>query len=158
MYQRILVPLDGSPTAERGLREAIRLASGHHTHLILLHVIGDCPTMGEFASTEPFDDMRARRRREAEQMLEPAREMAQGARVTARTEICFPVESVPDSILETAKRVDCDLIVTGTHGRGGVRRAVLGSVAEAVARHSPVPVLLVPPQSEAHAAPSVARS
>jgi nucleotide-binding universal stress UspA family protein len=144
MYKRILVPLDGHDTAERGLRQAIRLARGQHTQLLLLNVVGDCPTLREFASTEPFDDMRERRHRAATAMLEPGQRMAQHEHIPAHTEVCFPIESVPDSILDAARRHDCDLIVMGTHSRSGVRRVVIGSVAEAVARHSPVPVMLVP--------------
>ena len=51
--------------------------------------------------------------------------------------------SVADAIVSEAARLDCDLIVLGTHGRRGLRRLTLGSDAELVVRHSPVPVMLV---------------
>jgi nucleotide-binding universal stress UspA family protein len=145
MYSRILVPIDGSDTANRGLAEAIRLAHGHPTELVLLHVIDDFPTMREFASSDPREDQRAQRRRAAEELLDPGVKLARDSQVKATTDVCFAIESAPDSIVETAKRLGCEMIAIGTHGRRGFRRAVLGSVADAVARRSTVPVLLVPP-------------
>jgi nucleotide-binding universal stress UspA family protein len=149
MYPRILVPMDGSDTASRGLVEAIRLAHGHPSELVLLHVIDDFPTMRQFASNEPLDAQRAQRRAAAQELLAHGVKLAQASRVKATTEVCFAIESAPDSIIETAGRTGCGLIVIGTHGRSGVRRAVLGSVAEAVSRRSVVPVLLVPPHPAA---------
>jgi nucleotide-binding universal stress UspA family protein len=151
MYKRILVPMDGSDTAERGLREAIRLASGHDTQLILLYVIDDFPTVRQLAASEPLDDQIARRRHAAEQMLGKGVELAKAADVASRTEVCTAIVDAPGSIVETAVKTACGLIVIGTHGRSGVRRAVLGSVAEQVSRHSPMPVMLVPPVIDANA-------
>jgi nucleotide-binding universal stress UspA family protein len=145
MYSRILVPIDGSDTANRGLVEAIRLAHGHPTQLVLLHVIDDFPTMREFASSDPREEQRAQRRRAAQELLEHGAKLARASHVTATTEVCFAIESAADSIVEAASRLDCGLVAIGTHGRHGFRRAVLGSVADEVARRSAVPVLLVPP-------------
>lgn len=145
MYERILVPLDGSDTSERGLREAIRLAVENDVTLVLLHVIDDFPTVRQLAAKEPIETLEARRRQVGEEVLSEGLRLARASAVRAETQVCFAIESVPDSILETASRTGCELIVLGTHGRTGVRRAVLGSVAERVSRHSPLPVLLVPP-------------
>ena len=57
MYQRILVPLDGSPTAARGLREAIGLASGQGARLLFLHVVDDYIMLSEMTSAAGYDDM-----------------------------------------------------------------------------------------------------
>lgn len=149
MYQRILVPMDGSDTAERGLREAIRLARGQGTQLVLLHVIDDFPSVRQLAASEPLDEQRARRRHAAEQMLAKGVHLADAADVACRTEVCTAIETAANSIVETAVTLQCELIVIGTHGRSGVRRAVLGSVADQVSRHSPLPVLLVPPAAGA---------
>jgi nucleotide-binding universal stress UspA family protein len=145
MYKSILVPLDGSATSERGLHEAIRLAHGHATRLVLLHVIDDFPTMRELATTQPFDAMRAQRRLAAEDLLASALELAKASHVKATTQVCFTVESTAHSIVDTAAETACELIVLGTHGRHGLPRAVMGSVAEAVTRLSTMPVMLVPP-------------
>jgi nucleotide-binding universal stress UspA family protein len=149
MYDRILVPLDGSDTAQRGLREAIRLAAGQRTQLVLLNVIHDFPTVMQLASGEPLEDQRAHRRTAAEALLFPAIRMAQAAHAEAEVNVCFAVDTVAATIVETAAQTGCALIVMGTHGRSGVRRTLLGSVAEGVVRGSPLPVLLVPPAAGA---------
>ena len=145
MYHFILVPFDGSDTSERGVREAIRIAAATRARLVLLNVIDDCPTMREFASTEPFDDMRSRRRHTAEELLDRAARWARERHIGVECQVRFAVESIAASIVQAAHDRNCELIVLGTHGRGGVKRALMGSVAEELLRHSPVPVLLVPP-------------
>ena len=82
-----------------------------------------------------------------EEMLTRGVQMARASEVKATTSVKRAVESTPDTILDTAAAMGCGLIVIGTHGHGGVRRAVLGSVADRVSRHSPVPVMLVPPST-----------
>lgn len=144
MYERILVPMDGSVTAINGLREAIRLAGcGRDSQLELLHVIDDLPTF-QTASGQPPGERQGDRRQAAEKMLRGHAELARHAIAAVRTHVCRADEWAADSILESAVKFECGLIVMGTHGRSGVRRALLGSVAEQVSRSSPVPVMLVP--------------
>lgn len=145
MYSRILVPLDGSATSQRGLAEAIHFARGHATELVLMHVIEDFPTMSEFASSVPPDEQRTLRRHAAQELLKPYVHLAEAAHLLVKTRIEFAGELLHELIIDTAVKTKCDLIILGTHGRHGVIRAVLGSVAEAVVRHSPLPVMLVPP-------------
>lgn len=144
MYQRILVPLDGTDTADLALREAIRLAHGSTAQLLLLHVIDDYPTMREFASNEALQDLRAHRRRRGEDMVASRLSQVREAGLAGTDIVCFAMESTPASILEAASVNDCGLIVMGSHGRQGIKRAILGSVAESVCRNSVVPVLVVP--------------
>ncbi|CAB3815077.1 TRAP-T-associated universal stress protein TeaD [Achromobacter dolens] len=145
MYQRILVPVDGSPTSERGLQEAIRLALLTHASLRLIHVIGEMSFMlgidaYGYAAGELLDLLR-----------KDGTEILQQASATVRAQ-GVPVDSVlyenldktvQQRIIAEAEMWKADLIVIGTHGRRGVRRLVLGSSAEGVLRTSPVPVLLV---------------
>lgn len=145
MYSRILVPLDGSETSERGLREAVHLASHHDVTLVLLHVIDDFPTVRQLAASEPIEQLKAKRRKAGEELVRRGEQLAHASHFKTESIVCFAMESVPDSVVETAVKKACELIVLGTHGRSGVRRAALGSVAEQVSRHSPVPVMLVPP-------------
>jgi nucleotide-binding universal stress UspA family protein len=143
--RRILVPLDGSPTAERGLAEAIRVAKTNGSRLVLLHLIDDFPTMREFASLETLETMEGRRRQAGEALLNAAATMAAHAGVAVENSVLRTRDTAAQTIVDMARRLHCDLIVLGTHGRSGVLRALIGSVAEGVARHSNVPVLLVPP-------------
>ncbi|CAB3926081.1 universal stress protein [Achromobacter ruhlandii] len=145
MYQRILVPVDGSPTSERGLQEAIRLALLTHASLRLIHVIDEMSFMlgidaYGYAAGELLDLLR-----------KDGTEILQQASATVRAQ-GVPVDSVlyenldktvQQRIVAEAEMWKADLIVIGTHGRRGVRRLVLGSSAEGVLRTSPVPVLLV---------------
>ena len=147
MYHRILVPLDGSDTSWRGLSEAIRLAAEQRSELVLLHVVDDFPTVRQLASNVPIDDQELQRRRAGEELLARGLQIAHASNVQATTSVKLAVDSTPGTILDTAATMGCQPIVIGTHGHGGVRRAVLGSVADRVSRHSPVPVMLVPPST-----------
>ncbi|WP_284617861.1 universal stress protein [Aquabacterium humicola] len=145
MTSRILVPIDGSPTAQRGLEEAIRLAVSQSASLLLLHVIDDFPKLREFASYEMLAQEQESRAHRPDAMLAAAVREAGAAGVAADSKVVFAVLDLPDTVVDIAAREGCDLIVIGTHGRRGLSRAMLGSVAEGVARRSAVPVLLVPP-------------
>jgi nucleotide-binding universal stress UspA family protein len=143
MYRRILVPVDGSPTAERGLREAIDLA-GPNARLVLLHVIDDYPMLVQMSSMSAFEDLKRARLRLGEDVLASARSKAEEAGVQVDTVLREVVHArAADVIVEEAVKAHCDLIVMGTHGRRGVSRLTLGSEADLVIRISPVPVLLV---------------
>lgn len=144
MYQRILVPLDGSSTAERGMREAIRLASHTKGLLLFLHVLDDYTTLVEMSSTAMYDEMLKDLRRFGLDVLANAKRSAEEASVHAETLLREVAgKRVADVIVEQAGQHACDLIVMGTHGRRGISRLTLGSDAELVVRCSPVPVLLV---------------
>jgi nucleotide-binding universal stress UspA family protein len=144
MYARILVPIDGSATAQRGLDEAIALARQLGSKLHLLNVVDARLLMGEMAIYAPpaqlLDDWRA----EGEKLLASAVAQARDQGVEADSALqCDPGQRVCDMILREAASAGAELVVMGTHGRRGLRRLTLGSDAELVLRESPVPVLLV---------------
>jgi nucleotide-binding universal stress UspA family protein len=144
MYQRILVPLDGSPTSERGAREAIKLASGQESTLFFLHVVDDFRMLVEMTSVRSYDEMLRGLRQYGLEVLGKARHAAAEAGLH-HEELLREVtnQRVADVIVDQAKQHGCDVIVMGTHGRRGFNRIAMGSEAEQVARTSPVPVLLV---------------
>ena len=144
MYQRILVPLDGSATSERGLREAIKLASGQQSTLFFLHVVDDFRMLVEMTSVRSYDEMLKGLRQYGLEILAKARHAAEQGGVH-RESLLREVtnERVAQVIVDQAKQHGCDLIVMGTHGRRGFNRIAMGSEAEQVARTSTVPVLLV---------------
>lgn len=144
MYQHILVPLDGSTTAERGLREAVRLAAEQKSKLHLLHVIEDFPTLMEMSSAVSFDSMMREVRGYGENVLAKAKAAATEAGVTSETSLREVTRGrIANVVVDEARSSGCDLIVMGTHGRRGFSRLALGSDADLVVRQSPVPVLLV---------------
>lgn len=142
MYQRILVPVDGSATANFGLDEAIRLAKLTGARLRLVHVV-DGVTLStglELASGDILGllvDAGA-------QILTEARARVEASGVAVDT---FLPEAgggrACDVVIAQAKLWNADLIVIGTHGRRGVGRPFIGSDAEQIVRTAPVPVLLL---------------
>ena len=145
MYKRILVPIDGTDTSKAGLREAIALATSQKATLRLLHLVSDFPILMEMsAGAIDFRQYEKELLGYGRKVLEDARSIAASADLRVETQLdVLKGGRVSDGILKDAVASGCDLIVIGTHGRRGVRRALLGSDAEAVLRESPVPVLLV---------------
>lgn len=145
MYQRILVPVDGSPTSELGLREAIRLAQLTHADIRLIHVIDELSfAMGLDAYGFAAGDLLELLRKDGAEVLEHAATTVREQGVLVDCVLYENLEkTVQQRVIAEAQTWPADLIVIGTHGRRGVRRMVLGSSAESILRSSPVPVLLV---------------
>ena len=143
-YRRLLVPLDDSPTSQRGLAEAIALARDLKSTLVLLHVIELVPMMPEVATAEAWEAIREGLKSAGQRVLAAAAEEVRAAGIGCETVLDDIDPNRPaDVIVREAGSRRCDLIVMGTHGRRGLGRALLGSDAEFVLRQSPVPVLLV---------------
>ena len=153
MYQRILVPIDGSPTSDQGLDEAIALARATGGSIRLLHVLDDLVFRTGFETGATYArNVLPALRQGSERIVAAGRKRvsAGSVAVDALTIECFARRPC-DVIVEAAAQWPADLIVIGTHGRRGVNRMMLGSDAEQVARMAPVPVLLV--RSATKAAP-----
>ena len=144
MYTRIIVPLDGSKVAESALSEAEKLATLTGVELVLVRVV-------DYSKRDRFGDFGLLYEYEAmAEALEEERELATaylhevsgrvaGEGYSVSTELVGGVAA--KAIIGLAK--PGDLIVMATHGRTGMRRWFIGSVAEEVVRHATVPVLLV---------------
>lgn len=144
MYRRILVPIDGSDPAQRGLQEALGLAKAFDSSLVLLHVAEIYPMMMEMATATTWEQITTDVRAYGQRVLERAHDAAKGAGVASETHLEDSAAArVCDVIIEQARQHHCDLIVMGTHGRRGIAHAVVGSDAERVIHQSPLPVLLV---------------
>jgi nucleotide-binding universal stress UspA family protein len=145
MYQRILVPVDGSPTSTCGLDEAIKLAKLTGASLRLIHGVDALTyTTGLLPSAYYADAVPLENTAVGEQILEQARSRAQASGVKVDTLLFSSLlPRVAEMVIAQAKDWGADLIVIGTHGRHGVKRVLLGSDAEQIIRMAPVPVLLV---------------
>ncbi|RZL96198.1 MAG: universal stress protein [Variovorax sp.] len=144
MYRHILVPIEGSATAEVGLSEAIRLAADQKARLRVLYVVNDLPLLLQLASVSSIETSMQKLRDDGQRLLVAATKLASDADVHAEPVLREVTQGrIADVVVEEARNGACDLIVMGTHGRRGVSRVALGSDAETVARTSPVPVLLV---------------
>ena len=143
-YKRILVPVDGSPTSNTGLDEALKLARGERARIRLVHVIDDTLAFATPDGTGVPYVLEALRKG-ADDALSGAATRVRRAKIQVETDLVENVTGrVADAIVERAKRWRADLIVMGTHGRRGFDRLLIGSNAELVVRSSTVPVLLVP--------------
>jgi nucleotide-binding universal stress UspA family protein len=143
MYQRILVPVDGSTTAQRALDEALRFGRQEGAQLELVHVVGDVRLM-EANSYINYAEIKETMKRSGRRILDHAQAVVQQAGVTAETQMLEANgDRVANVIVEEAKRWPADLIVIGTHGRSGFSRVLFGSVAEGVVRTAHIPVLLI---------------
>ncbi len=138
LYERILVPTDGSPASRPAIEHAVALAATHDAAIHAIYVINTAsfasiPTEGSWEGVSEMLE------REGGEALEEITEAAAAADVPCE---CVQVDGSPSrEIVRYAEDNDCDLIVMGTHGRGGIDRLLLGSVAEKVVRSSKIPVL-----------------
>lgn len=140
--QRLMVPLDGSPLAEQALTQAVHLARALAAQLVLVRVQPYFTTWEMSSGYTPYivgvD----------ETLVDAAKQYLQTARTRVPADV--PVEThllrdAPALVLaEFAQQQAIDLIVMATHGRGGLRRVVLGSVADRLL-HAQIPVLLIRP-------------
>lgn len=143
MYKRILVPIDGSDTSNLALQEAIALAKDQHSALRLLHVVDLTTTYSSLNAPHVAEHQNAL-------LAEGQKVIADASAPVLAAAIQFDSKNVTtfgkhvyELIEEEASRWPADLIVIGTHGRRGVRRLFLGSVAEGLARISSKPLLLI---------------
>lgn len=144
MYARILVPIDGSATAQRGLDEALALASRLGSSVVVLNVVDARLLIAEAEMAVPPKDVLDTWQLQGERLIAKAAEAARAQGVPVEAAVrCEPGLRVCDVIVKEAADRGAGLIVMGTHGRQGLKRLTLGSDAELVLRESPVPVLLV---------------
>lgn len=145
MYKRILVPVDGSATSQRGLRAAIDLAKAQRSRLVILNVVDAVQVFATMEGAMAYDPGIVEALRDAgKKILARAAAEAKKRGVKAKTVLAENLAGrVADVIVREAKKQRSDLLVLGTHGRRGLTRMVMGSDAELVVRYTPAPVLLV---------------
>lgn len=136
MLSRILVPLDGSPLAEAVMPQVAELAAVRKAEVVLLRVA----LAHAFPGADPVE-AQVRAVEEAESYLGKLESDLVAHGLTVKSVVRYG--HAAEEILDHARVGGVTLIAMSTHGRSGIRRWVLGSVAETVVRHSPVPVLLL---------------
>jgi nucleotide-binding universal stress UspA family protein len=149
---RVLVPLDGSALAERAIEPVLALARSMPTEVVLVHVVappgaegaqlGFPPTYALPYVPDPDDPLADAH---AHLAVVADRIAGDAAVVAVRVEVGYPAAT----IAEVARVEGAHLIVMSTHGRGGLTRAVMGSVATGVLQHATAPLLLVPAAARA---------
>ena len=144
MYQRILVPVDGSHTSTLGLQEAIRLAIDQRARLRIIHVVDELLIAQNFEGYINAGELIDSLEESGKKALQKAVALTRKHGLKVDASLFETVGGrVADVIIREAKKWKADLVVMGTHGRRGLGRMVLGSDAEAVLRETRIPVLLV---------------
>jgi nucleotide-binding universal stress UspA family protein len=141
MYKRILVAVDGSPTSNKALTAALRMARDSGGKVLLVHSLDELVYLSGF---EYSGEVITIARENAAKVLDDAMAIATAAGVpTDRKLVDQPGQRLGQTVSEAATAWDADLIVVGTHGRRGIGRVLMGSGAEQVIRMAPVPVLVI---------------
>jgi nucleotide-binding universal stress UspA family protein len=147
MYTRILVAIDDSPTAQKALDEAIRLASALGASLCIAHAADEGPLAQHGMGIGTYIDIekvKGEIRDDSNQLLDQAVAKAAAAGCQAERLLVESTERrVAEMINDAALQWGADLIVVGTHGRRGFERLLVGSVAENLVRISSTSLVLV---------------
>lgn len=141
--KRILVPLDGSDSSFQAAKYAIKLAKMSGAEIILMHAVTNPPYVEYKTAGLVIMHYIDEAKRHAEMWYMSAGDMASKEGVKFSAETILDIASPADSILNYAENKKADLIVMGTHGRTGIKRFLLGSVASGVVTHAKCSVLVV---------------
>jgi nucleotide-binding universal stress UspA family protein len=138
MYRSILVATDGSPCSEVAGEHAVDLAGQYDATLHVLSVVEVDVSFSETITQQMLEDLEKRGRKAVDAIADRARD-----RGVADVDASVVRGTPHKTILDYAHEHDVDLVVVGTHGRRGLNRLLLGSVAERVLRTADLPVLVV---------------
>ncbi len=143
MYKKILVPLDGSDVAEAVLPHAEALAKSENAELIIMRV----PVLpaAEYVSLDPIIASTVRKDIRDEASKYVNRTVDKLAKDHVKVVGITKEGPVPDTILEVAEETHADMIAMSTHGRTGIKRWLMGSVADKIVHHTHIPVMLIHP-------------
>ena len=145
MFKRILVPVDGSEPSNKALVMALQLARDAGGQVRLVHILEETAFLTGYDVYSSYQgDLLRVMRDTGQKVLDDAAAIAASAGVQAETMLFDNLGSrLGETVAQEASHWQADLIVTGTHGRRGFGRVLLGSGAEQIARLAPVPVLTV---------------
>ena len=143
MFKHLLVPIDGSPTSELAVEKAIGLAKAFGSTVTVLYVVDPYPFAGvgsdfAYGQTQFLNAAKAM----ANEALAGARKALQAAGIKVTASL-VEAHAIWRGILDAAESGGADLIVMGSHGRSGLEKLVLGSVAQRVLSNAKGPVLVV---------------
>jgi nucleotide-binding universal stress UspA family protein len=148
-FAKILACLDGSESSTKAADYAIEIAKKHGSQVVLLNVVvsqlGYAYSSGAFglATPEAINEILEKTKQEAEKWFDAIKKKASAQGVEVQSEVVASPTSVAPAIVEYAEKNKVDLIVTGTKGRSGFSKLLLGSVASGVVTNASCPVLVV---------------
>ena len=149
MYQKILVPVDGSDPSNSGLMEAIKLAKEQGAQIRLVHVVDEHVLDADYCIGTYAGDVIETARVAGERILLDGVSLVRQFGLEPESVALESLDGEASSLIVAEAQACCaDLIVMGTHGRRGLKRLAMGSQAENVVRQTRMPVLLVHDGSE----------
>jgi nucleotide-binding universal stress UspA family protein len=150
--KKILVPVDGSQLSEEAVVPALALAARHRATLELVHAVPDLAGRTPPGKSETFKSWLAEEETRGRAYLDQLRSRLEPAGVKVSTHVLVSIGLVAESILELADKLQVDLLVLTSHGRGRWDRLWLGSVADRMVRTAKPPLLLLRSPDEGSAA------
>jgi nucleotide-binding universal stress UspA family protein len=149
-FEHVLVPLDGSELAEQVLPHALEVAGSNNARITLLRVVHPwvavVPAYAHAGIEAPPAYTLTLNEEQANEYLAVARNLVRGQHARVETATVTASGADAGEILEYAEANDVDLIALATHGRGGAKRLLLGSVADKIVRGATMPVLVFRPE------------
>ena len=142
-HYTVVVPLDGSKLSEAVLPAAQAFARARGGELLLTRVAPSL-TIKEIIPPDELEELMTRYKQDCQDYLDTIAESLRSEGFVVNTQLAAG-EQVADQILEVADMVHANLIAMSTHGRSGLQRLMIGSVADKIVHHATVPVLLVRP-------------
>ena len=143
-YKQILVPVDESPISYSAVEHALALAKSQDAHVTIVSVVAVDPFVGvDFYAIAPaITEYFMQAEKSAQLRLEDIKQSFIRDGIEADTRLVHGV-SPTEGILQVADELNVDLIIMGSHGRTGLKKAMLGSVAQNILTQCPIPVLIV---------------
>jgi nucleotide-binding universal stress UspA family protein len=146
MYQRILVPTDGSPLSKKAVKTAIELAASLDAEIVAFSVVPRYPAsyFDGALSIPPSEVARIEKQwtEQGQALADSVGAQAAKAGVKSRA-VTVHSDLVAEAILAAARKHKCDLVVMASHGRKGIKRLLLGSETQHVLTHGNIPVLVL---------------
>lgn len=142
-FQHILVPIDGSETAFAAFKQAIEIAKAFNSKVTLVQVLTLDPYIAaEYISAAQSNDLIERARTSILKTLAEAKEKLATENIDVDTQL-LEGQVIYSEIIKAAQNAAVDLIVIGSHGRTGLKKLFLGSVAQSILGETDIPVLVV---------------
>lgn len=150
LYKNILVPVDGSDTSIEAVKHATAIAQANGSQLTLISIVSEDPyndiDFAYYYVTEQMKDYFIQAYAHAEQVLQQAREIAQQQGVEVQTHVIKSLH-IAQSIIKMTQELNVDAVVMGSHGRKGLKKMFLGSVAVEVLTSTKLPVMIIKSKS-----------
>ena len=142
-YQHILVPVDGSDTSLAVIKQAVELVKIFNAKITLVQVMTLDPYIAaDYVTYGHNNELIQRARSFIQENIDKAKEKFQAEGVEPETRL-LEGESIPLTIAKAVKELNVDLVVMSSHGRSGIKKLILGSVAQSLLSELEVPVLVV---------------